>query len=89
MKTNNFFERTTSCTQLCYGRGSEKQNGNLKWNFPLSVGPLRILKNKNREDVNLCAGKAIALVADLPSLKNLSGGFSFATRKVRGWFKTR
>ena len=61
-----------------------------KWNFPLSVGPLRILKNKNREDANLGAGKAIALVADLPSLvKNLSGGFSFATRKVRGWFKTR
>ena len=48
-----------------------------------------ILKNKNREDANLGAGRAIALVADLPSLKNLSGGFSFATKKVRGWFKTR
>ena len=71
------------------GKGSKTQNGNLKWNFPSSVGSLRILKNKNREDADLCAGKAIALVADLPSLKNLSGGFSFATKKVRGWFKTR
>ena len=50
---------------------------------------MRILKNKNREDANLGAGKAIALVADLPSLKNLSGVFSFAMRKVRAAKCTR
>ena len=55
----------------------------------MSDHALMILKNKNREDANLGGRKAIALVADLPSLKNLSGGFSFTRRKVRGWFKTR
>ena len=69
--------------------GFRKTKWKFKMEFSIKCRTIEDSENKNREDANLGGRKAIALVADLPSLKNLSGGFSFATKKVRGWFKTR